>query len=67
VELVGAYLLQNEEGDSVVDILIITCSELILIDLESKEVRLKLRTEQLMATGKFTEGVVLYYQDGSSE
>jgi hypothetical protein len=51
----------------VVDILIITCSELILIDLGSKEVKLKMRTQELMATGKFTEGVVLYYQDGHSE
>jgi hypothetical protein len=30
-------------------------------------VSLKLRIEELLATGKFTEGVVLYYQDGESE
>lgn len=56
--------MESEEGDSIIDILIVTCSELILIDLETKEVKLKLKMEELLATGKFTEGVVLYYQSG---
>ena len=44
-----------------VELLIVTCSELILIDLNEKEIVVKLKMEKLMATGKFLEGVVLYF------
>ena len=63
LKLVGSYLLESEEDDSMVELLIVTCSELILIDLNDKDIVLKLRMEKLLATGKFLEGVVLYFQD----
>ena len=43
VELVGSYLLESEEDDSMVELLIVTCSELILIDLNDKDIVLKLK------------------------
>ena len=39
----------------------------LLIDIKNKEILLKLKIEKLLATGKFLEGVVLYFQDGSGE
>ena len=53
VELVGSYLLESEEADALTELLIVTCSELLLIDLNDKEVVLKLRMDELLATGKF--------------
>jgi hypothetical protein len=40
----------------------VTCSELILIDLSDKDIIIKLRMDRMLATGKFLEGVVLYFE-----
>lgn len=38
-----------------------------MIDLHEKEIVLKLKMERLMATGKFLEGVVLYFHSDDAD
>lgn len=49
------------------ELLIITCSQLILIDLHNKSLLMKLKMSRLVATAKFLEGVVVYFWDGKGE
>ena len=45
----------------------ITCENLYLLNIETERLIMRIKNSRMIATGKFLEGVVLYYDDGRGE
>ena len=67
IPIVEAFHLENEDGTISEEGLLISCDSLFLLNIENDSLILEVKTDKMIATGKFLEGVVLYFDEGNGE
>lgn len=67
IAFVEAFHLEDEDGAICEEAVLITCDSLYLLNIQSDKLELEIKNDKMIATGKFLEGVVLYYEDGTGE
>jgi hypothetical protein len=61
--LIQCFLLENEDPNTFVEILVVGLREILQIAIKDRTIMLRVPSGNMRATAKFSEGVVLYYEE----